>query len=103
PPAASATPPAMAPGATPAAAAAAAGANTLVLAVREDSWIEVRPQGGKALISRLVKAGSTETLEIPDGATLTVGNPGGVSATLRGAAVVLPPMAGKTVSRVVLK
>ena len=81
----------------------AAGANTLVLAVREDSWIEVRPQGGKALISRLVKAGSTETVEVPGGATLTVGNPGGVSATLRGAALALPPLPGKTVARVTLK
>ncbi|MET0983416.1 MAG: helix-turn-helix domain-containing protein [Telluria sp.] len=103
PPAAVATPPATTPAATPAATAPAAGANTLVLNVREDSWIEVRPQGGKAVISRLVKAGSTETVEVPGGATLTVGNPGGVSATLRGAAVALPPVPGKTISRVTLK
>ncbi|MEN3277404.1 MAG: cytoskeleton protein RodZ [Massilia sp.] len=88
--------------ATPA-APAPAGANTLVLTVREDSWIEVRPQGGKALISRLVRAGSTETVEIPGAATLVVGNPGGVSATLRGAAVALPPVPGKTIARVALK
>lgn len=87
----------------PAAATAAAGANTLVLTVREDSWIEVKPQGGRALISRLVKAGSTETLEVPGTATLVVGNPGGVSATLRGAAVALPAVPGKTISRVTLK
>ena len=87
----------------PAAAAPAAGANTLVLNVREDSWIEVRPQGGKALVSRLVKAGSTETVEVPGSATLTVGNPAGVTATLRGAAVALPPVPGKTISRVTLK
>ena len=82
---------------------AAAGANTLVLNVREDSWIEVRPQGGRALISRLVKAGSTETVEVPGTATLVVGNPNGVSATLRGAAVALPQVPGKTISRVTLK
>lgn len=91
-----------APGATPAAAAPAAGANTLVLSVREDSWIEVRPQGGRALISRLVKAGSTETVEVPGTATLVVGNPNGVTATLRGAAVALPQLPGKTISRVTL-
>ncbi|MBA4094878.1 MAG: DUF4115 domain-containing protein, partial [Candidatus Accumulibacter sp.] len=96
---AAATPPAT----TEAAAPAAAGANTLVLSVREDSWIEVRPQGGKALISRLVRAGSTETVEVPGTATLVVGNPAGVSATLRGAAVALPPMPGKTISRVTIK
>ena len=85
-----------------AAPAAAAGANTLVLSVREDSWIEVRPQGGKALVSRLVKAGSTETVEVPGTATLVVGNPNGVTATLRGAAVALPQVPGKTISRVTL-
>jgi cytoskeleton protein RodZ len=82
---------------------APAGANTLVLNVREDSWIEVRPQGGKALISRLVRAGSTETVEVPGTATLVVGNPTAVTATLRGAAVALPPVPGKTISRVTLK
>ncbi|WP_313703240.1 RodZ domain-containing protein [Massilia sp.] len=107
-----------APGATPAAnapvanapaavvtatPAAPAGANTLVLNVREDSWIEVRPQGGKALISRLVKAGSTETFDVPGTATLVVGNPKGVTATLRGAAVELPQLPGKTISRVTIK
>ena len=102
--------PGTAPGSAPttaatatAAPAAAAGANTLVLNVREDSWIEVRPQGGKALISRLVKAGSTETVEVPGAATLVVGNPKGVSATLRGAAVELPQLPGRTISRVTLK
>ena len=102
------TPAATAPAATPAAGSPAAGtpaagANTLVLNVREDSWIEVKPQGGKALISRLVRAGSTETVEVPGTATLVVGNPGAVTATLRGAAVALPPMPGKTISRVTIK
>ncbi|MEW6369646.1 MAG: helix-turn-helix domain-containing protein [Pseudomonadota bacterium] len=104
-PAAATAPAANAPAAAVAAtpAAPAAGANTLVLNVREDSWIEVRPQGGKALISRLVKAGSTETVEVPGAATLVVGNPKGVSATLRGAAVELPQLPGKTISRVTIK
>ena len=84
-------------------AAPAAGANTLVLSVREDSWIEVRPQGGKALISRLVKAGSTESFDVPGTATLVVGNPKGVTATLRGAAVELPQLPGKTIARVTIK
>jgi cytoskeleton protein RodZ len=99
---AAATPAATAPAETPA-AVPTAGANTLVLNVREDSWIEVKPQGGKALISRLVRAGSTETVEVPGAATLVVGNPTAVTATLRGAAVALPPVPGKTISRVTLK
>jgi len=100
---AAANPVTAAPAETPAAAPAAAGANTLVLNVREDSWIEVKPQGGKALISRLVRAGSIETVEVPGTATLVVGNPTAVTATLGGAAVALPPVPGKTISRITIK
>lgn len=100
---AAATPAAPAPAAAPA-ATAPAGANALVLNVREDSWIEVRPAGGgRPLISRLVKAGSTETVDIAGPVRLVVGNPAGVSATLRGAAVSLPQAPGKTISRVSLQ
>jgi len=100
-----AAPAAAAPAATaPGAAAPASGANALVLDVREDSWIEVRPaKGGAPLISRLVKGGSTETVPVDQPVRVTVGNPGGVSATLRGAAVALPPVPGKTLSRVSLQ
>ncbi|RYF02744.1 MAG: DUF4115 domain-containing protein, partial [Oxalobacteraceae bacterium] len=86
------------------AAPAAAGANALVLNVREDSWIEVRPaKGGAPLLSRLVKGGSTETISVAGPVRLTVGNPGGVSATLRGTAVSLPAVPGKTLARVNLQ
>jgi cytoskeleton protein RodZ len=98
-PAATATAPA-----APAPAPAAAGANALVLNVREDSWIEVRPaKGGAPLFSRLVKAGSTETVNVEQPVRVTVGNPGGVTATLRGTAVSLPQVPGKTISRVNLQ
>ncbi|MCS0616549.1 helix-turn-helix domain-containing protein [Massilia kyonggiensis] len=98
------TPAATAPAAPTPAAPAAAGANALVLNVREDSWIEVRPaKGGAPLFSRLVKAGSTETVNVEQPVRVTVGNPGGVTATLRGTAVALPPVPGKTLSRVNLQ
>ncbi|MDY0963705.1 RodZ domain-containing protein [Massilia sp. CFBP9026] len=115
PPPAAGTPSAASPGATPApgvstaaapviAVAPTAGANTLVLNVREDSWVEVRPSaGGRPLISRLVKGGSTESIELTGPATLVVGAPGGVSATLRGADIALPPQPGRTIARVALK
>ncbi|UVW27644.1 helix-turn-helix domain-containing protein [Massilia sp. H6] len=97
-----ATAPAAAP-ATPV-AAAAPGANALVLNVREDSWIEVRPaRGGKPLISRLVKGGSTETIEVAEPVNLVVGKPSAVSASLRGASIDLPQQPGKTIARVALK
>ncbi len=102
--AATATVPAAAPAVTPAAAPAASGANALVLNVREDSWIQVTPaKGGAPLLSRLVKAGSTEIVNVEQPVRVIVGNPSGVSATLRGSAVALPPVPGKTLSRVNLQ
>jgi cytoskeleton protein RodZ len=97
--------PTLAPGApAPGAAASAAGANALVITVREDSWIDVRPaKGGAPLISRLVTAGSTETIAVDQPVKVVVGNPGGVNATLRGAAVALPVVPGKKISRLNLQ
>jgi cytoskeleton protein RodZ len=106
-PVATGTPAAQTPAAAataPAAAPVPAGANALVLNVREDSWIEVRPaRGGAPLLSRLVKAGSTETVNVEQPVRVTVGNPTGVTATLRGNAVALPAVPGKTLSRVNLQ
>jgi cytoskeleton protein RodZ len=87
--------------AAPAAADPASGANALVLSVREDAWIEVRPaKGGTPMIKRLVKAGSTETVNVDQPVRVIVGNPGAVSASLRGAPVALPLVPGKTYSLV---
>jgi len=87
-----------------AAAAAPAAASTLVFNVREDAWIEVRPaKGGTPMIKRLVKAGSTETLNVDQPVRVIVGNPGAVSASLRGAPVALPLAPGKTYSLVNLQ
>jgi cytoskeleton protein RodZ len=84
--------------------AAPAGPNALVLDVREDSWVEVRPaKGGPALIARLVKGGSTETVNVDAPVRMVVGNPAGVTATLRGAPVALPQVPGKTIARVNLQ
>lgn len=93
-------------GVTPAAAAAAApvpSANQLVLKVNEDSWVEIRRPGAASLISRTVKAGSTETFDIKEPALLIIGKPAGVEATLGGNALALPPVAGGTISRVNIK
>ncbi|KAB8055559.1 DUF4115 domain-containing protein [Janthinobacterium rivuli] len=106
---AAAVPPTATPAVTPAATAAAApaaaavGANALVLKVEQDSWVEIRRPGASPLISRMVKAGSTETFDITGPATLVVGKPGVVQATLRGAKLDLPTVAGGTISRVSIK
>src|SRR5471032_703928 len=92
--------------ATPAAATpapAAASGTALVLKVNEDSWVEIRRPGKPSLVSRLFKAGSTETFDIQEPALLIVGKPGGVEATLGGASLALPPIAGGTISRVNIK
>ncbi|MES2260488.1 MAG: helix-turn-helix domain-containing protein [Pseudomonadota bacterium] len=101
-------PPAPAPVAAPvpapvAAAPAAQGGGTLVVKVLEDSWVEIRRTGKPSLISRLVKAGSTETFEIDDPALLIVGKPTVVKATLRGAPLELTPVPGGTIARVNIK
>lgn len=83
--------------------APAATGNALVLNVRQDSWIEIRRAGAAPLISRLVKAGSSETFDIGAPALLIVGNPSGVSATLRGAVLELPAVAGSTTTRLSIK
>jgi cytoskeleton protein RodZ len=96
--------PVAAPTPAPAAAPAAAGAgHQLVLKMNEDSWVEIRRPGTTSLISRVVKAGSTETFDIKDPALLIVGKPGGVEATLGGAPLALPTIPGGTISRVNIK
>jgi cytoskeleton protein RodZ len=94
---AGAAPAPVAPAAAPAASAAP---DALVLNVREDSWIEVRPAKGRALFSGMVKGGATETIAVTGPVTLIVGKPSAVDATLRGAPLVLPVVAGGKVARV---
>ena len=101
-PAGVARPPAVANAPAPA-GATAAGADALVLAVREDSWIEVRPAKGRSLFSGMVKAGTIETVKVTEPVTLIVGKPSAVDATLRGAPLVLPAVQGGRVARVQLK
>jgi cytoskeleton protein RodZ len=81
----------------------AVGPNALVFSVREDAWIQVKTASGKTLISRLVKGGSTESVQVDEPATVVVGNSGAVTAMLRGAPVQLPMLPGKTVARVSIK
>jgi cytoskeleton protein RodZ len=82
---------------------ASASANALVLTVRQDSWIEVRGSGAAPLISRIVKAGSTETFDITKPVQLVVGNAAGVAATLRGAPLALTPGVGGATSRMTIQ
>ena len=100
--AATSTAPAAATAATPAAAASLTG-TALVLKVTEDSWVEIRRPGAAPLISRVVKGGSTETFDIKGPSLLIVGKPAGVQASLGGAPLALPQIAGGTIARVNIK
>jgi len=91
--------------ATPVVAAPAAheGGGKLVLNVKEDSWVEIRRPGSSSLIARLVKAGNTETFDVRAKDLVIVGKPAGVQATLAGAPLELPQVAGGTIARVNIK
>ncbi|RZI40575.1 helix-turn-helix domain-containing protein [Herbaspirillum sp. HC18] len=82
----------------------AASKDTLQLKAREDSWIEVRSAGNNSvLLSRIVKAGETEKLEVTEPVSVVIGNASGVEATLRGAPVELNKGSKSNVARLNLK
>ncbi len=67
------------------------GKDALLMKVRDDTWIEIRRTGAKEnetpLVSRVLKAGSTERFDVPEAVVLTIGNVNGVEANLRGIAL----------------
>jgi cytoskeleton protein RodZ len=76
--------------------------NALVFNVRKDSWIEVR-DAHSVLFSRMVKAGSTEQVEVTQPVSLIVGNAAGVDIVFRGAPVETKTDAKSNVARLSLK
>jgi cytoskeleton protein RodZ len=72
------------------------GANSLVLHVRGDSWVEIKRKSGGSVMSRILKAGTTETVDIKEPMIIVIGNVAGVDATLRGAPLQLKSGAGNT-------
>jgi cytoskeleton protein RodZ len=107
-PSTSAAPAATAPAAAPVAAAdtgVPSGLNIvnsrdlLRLTFREDSWVEIRRADKTTVISRLLKAGTTEAFDVADASVLVVGNAAGVDATLRGKPLELKSSTGNNVAR----
>ena len=83
---------------------AAASASALEIKAREDSWVEVTTvDGERRIISRLMKAGTTELVEINEPAVLVVGNAAGIDATLRGQSLNLRAVARDNVAKLSLK
>lgn len=72
----------------------AAAAKALMLKLREDSWVEIKLANNHTLVSKVMRAGTTESFAIDGPATLVVGNVRGVDATLRGEPLNLKSGAG---------
>ncbi|HEY6772897.1 MAG TPA: DUF4115 domain-containing protein, partial [Oxalicibacterium sp.] len=47
-------------------------------------WVEIRRADDSILVSRLLKAGTTEAFEITAPSSMVIGNAAGVNVTLRG-------------------
>lgn len=71
----------------------------LRLTFREDSWVEIRRADKTTIISRLLKAGTTEAFDVSDATVLVIGNASGVDATLRGQTLDLKATGGGNVAR----
>jgi cytoskeleton protein RodZ len=83
--------------------AAAAGKDDLVLKVSQDSWIEIKGSGNRTVLSRIMKAGETETVEVKEPLSLVIGNAAGVDITLRGNPLALKANTSSNVARLNLK
>lgn len=69
----------------------AADARQIVISVKDRSWVEIRDQGNKVLVSRILKPG--ETIVVPEdnyGLRLDTGNAGGLELTINGQPI--PPL-----------
>jgi len=76
--------PAQTPAPAPAAAAPGAASSRIDLATAELTWVSLRTSEGKTLVSRVFNPGDSQSLEVPEGGTLRVGNAGGVSISYNG-------------------
>ncbi len=50
----------------------------------ELTWVSLRSAAGAPMLSRLFKSGDTQNFDMPNGATLRIGNAGGLSISLNG-------------------
>ena len=81
----------------------AASGGELSLSFRQDSWVEIKRADNTVLISRLVKAGSKEAVDMSQPVNIIIGNLAGVDATLRGAPLDLKAGSKTNVARLNLK
>jgi cytoskeleton protein RodZ len=104
PPVAAQPPVEAAPAAQAPQAQAPAGKNTLQLKAREGSWIEIKRASNNAIVlSRIVKAGESESVEVSEPMSAVIGNANGVEATLRGEPLKLKTNSNSNVAHITLK
>jgi cytoskeleton protein RodZ len=78
-------------------------ANPLQLAISQDSWIEIRRPDKTIVVSRIMKAGTTEAFDVNGPMSMIVGNAAGVEAKLRGKPLALGSTTSNNVARLDLK
>lgn len=77
--------------------------DALELKLREDTWVEISNQNGVKLISRLMRAGTTEKFEVKEPVVLVVGNAAGIDVRLRGQTLNLKAGARDNVAKLNIK
>ncbi|MNR97542.1 Cytoskeleton protein RodZ [compost metagenome] len=77
--------------------------NALAINVREDSWVEIKGADNNVIVSRLLKAGTSEAIPVTGPVSVVIGNASGVDVTLRGAPVDVVTGNSSNVARMNLK
>ena len=77
--------------------------DALAIKVREDSWVEIKRADNSVLVSRLLKAGTTEIVAVTEPVSMVIGNAAGVDVTLRGKSVDVVTGNSSNVARLNLK
>ena len=78
--------------------------SALQLKASQDSWVEViAVDGERKIVSKLMKAGTTELVEVNEPVVLVVGNAAGIEAVLRGQSLNLRAAARDNVAKLSLK
>jgi hypothetical protein len=73
--------------AKPAAPAPASTGQHVTLQASELTWVSTRDAAGAQLLARVFQNGDSQSLDLPNGATVRVGNAGGLSILLNGASI----------------
>jgi cytoskeleton protein RodZ len=59
----------------------------VTLQASELTWVSARDAAGTQILARVFEKGNTQSLDLPNGATVRVGNAGGLSILLNGSPI----------------